>query len=145
MSAPGVKEAIRIIVDDRMARHEFLSTCVYIYDGQLTKNDPIRRQDLINIYLNSVNTALACMTEDLQGYLEAANAQLDHTQTIFAEEILANPMISKAIDNASQVLSLYIYFKLHEFGFVSDDNIFVLDTLGADFYLITVYPANFNL
>jgi hypothetical protein len=145
MSSPGVNQPTRIIVDDRMARHEFFSTAIYSFDSLLTRNDPARREELINIYLNSVNTALTCIEEDFQTYVNSISSQLDHTQTIFAEEILANPMIATAIDQANHVLSIYIYFKLREFGFISDSNTYVLDMLGSDFYVLTVYPATFSL
>lgn len=145
MSYPGVTQPIQIIIDDRAARHEFFTTALFPFDSILTKNDQGRRSELANIYINSVNTSLVCIEEDFQSYIDAVSNQLDHTQTIFSEEIIANPMVRKAINDATYSLSSYIYFKLFEFKFISDSNIFVLDFLGPDFYLITVYPSEFTL
>jgi hypothetical protein len=136
----GVKEITRIVIDTSLSHNEFMNRFFVPFKEELTAGNPEYEKELLQLFYYCVNNALTCMNTSLKSYIDKFISDIDLTATIFSDVLFTNPMIRSIYYDTCTYCALDIYFKLKEYRFLSDENIYVLDNVYPQFTTLTIYP-----
>jgi len=136
----GVEEITRIVIDTSVSYNVFVNRFFTPFKNELTAQNPEYEKELLQLFYQCINFALMCMETSLKTYTDKFTNDLDLSATIFSDVLFTNPLIRSVYYDTCNYCALDIYFKLKEYGFLSDENIYVLDSVYPQFTILTIYP-----
>jgi GrpB-like predicted nucleotidyltransferase (UPF0157 family) len=136
----GVKEITRIALDTSVSYNVFINKFFIPFKEELTAGNPEYEKELMQLFYYCVNNALTCMKTALKTYVDQFNNDIDLTATIFSDVLFTNPMIRNTYYDVCTHCAVEIYFKLREYGFLSDENVYVLENIYPQFTTLTIFP-----
>lgn len=138
----GVPQYTRIVLDNRDARNTFYNQFVNRFYQELTSGVPKYTKELEQFYHHTLTIIFCSIGEGFKTYIDKVATDLDLSATIFADAIMANPLIRNTYYDASIAVALDVFFRLRTYGFLSNDNVYVLEQTQTDFIIIGIYPAH---